>query len=156
MEIEGGEDFEVVPLSPVRRLEKRLAKLEEERQGLEARGLIREVMSLVKSNQAMVDEIVKSNDNLREELAKIPKKIDELLGTWKEFLEMLKKIGTEESTEGLKDRFDKLLEQNRMIIEGNEKMLEALEDLKRVTKSRLLGSSPTTATQRYPTIRIKR
>jgi len=64
------ENYEVIPLSPIRRLEERIKKLEKEREGFAYQGFMREILDLIQSNQKLVDEIVKANDQLRDEHVK--------------------------------------------------------------------------------------
>ncbi|MCD6477802.1 MAG: hypothetical protein J7K87_02245 [Candidatus Aenigmarchaeota archaeon] len=137
------ENYEVIPLSPIRRLEERIKKLEKEREGFAYQGFMREILDLIQSNQKLVDEIVKANDQLRDELAKIPGKIDELLQAWREFIDVLKEAsGTETNVSSLNEKFDELIEQNK-------EMIEAIKSIKRT-------HIDTNLPMRYPKIRIKR
>ena len=143
------EDYEVIPLSPIRKLEERIRRIEKEREGIAYESFIREILELIQSNQKLVDEIVKANDELREELAKIPGKIDEMLKAWREFIEILKEVGSTEATaSSLTEQFNKLVEQNK-------EMLEAIRSLKARTRTSALGTIET-GPSKYPKIRIKR
>ena len=137
------DEYEVIPMGPIRRLEDRIKKLEREKEGVAYQGFMREILDLIQSNQKLVDEIVKANDDLRDELAKIPGKIDELLKTWREFIDILKEVGgTENTSNALSSKFDELLEQNR-------EMLEAIRSMKK-------PHLETNITTKYPKIRIRR
>jgi len=85
------DDYEVVPTSPIRRLERRLSKVESSSSGSEVGRLIEQIIELVKSNQRVVDDVIKSDAELRNEISKIPGKIDELLSGMGEFLDLLKR-----------------------------------------------------------------
>ncbi len=143
VEIES-DDYEVIPVSPLRKLEERMKKMERDREGFAYEGFMREILELIQSNQKLVDEIVKANDELRDELAKIPGKIDELLTTWKEFIDILKEIGGAEATSAsVNNQFNKLMEQNR----------EMLDTMKSIKSKRMSHES---ASNKYPKIKIKR
>jgi|GEM_PF-1712475 len=146
IEIES-DDYEVIPVGPVKKLEERIRKMEREREGFAYEGFMREILELIESNQKLVDEIVKANDNLREELAKIPGKIDEMLKAWKEFIDILKEVGGAEATStSLNENFNKLMEQNK-------EMIESIKSL----KARKMAQGPgLEMANKYPKIRIKR
>lgn len=135
-------EYEVVPLGPIRKLEERIEKLERGTETTSFQGFIREILDLIQSNQKLVDEIVKANDSLRDELAKIPGKIDELLKAWREFIELLKEAGGTEATGGIQsDKIDEL-------INLNKEMLEALKSTK---TNQGIGY-----VRKYPKIRLRR
>lgn len=139
------DDYEVVPVGPIRKLEERIKKMERDKEGFAYESFMREILELIQSNQKLVDEIVKANDNLREELSKIPGKIDELLDTWKEFIDILKEVGGAEATSSsLTEQFNKLIEQNR----------EMLDSIKSIKSRRMVEGSETL--KKYPKIKIKR
>ena len=138
--------YEVIPLSPIRKLEERIRKMEREKEGFAYESFMREILELIQSNQKLVDEIVKANDELRQELSKIPGKIDEMLKAWKEFIDILKEVGNTEATaSSLTEQFNKLIEQNK-------DMLEAIKSLKVRTRS----GGVTLESVKYPKIRIKK
>ena len=140
-------DYEVIPVGPMRKLEERIKKMEREKEGFVYESFIREILELIQSNQKLVDEIVKANDNLREELARIPGKIDELLDTWREFIDILKEVGgAEASTASMTGQFNKLMEQNT-------EMLNTIKTLKSKRTSKGFG---TETSRKYPKIKIKR
>ncbi|UCG95281.1 MAG: hypothetical protein JSV92_04535 [archaeon] len=139
------DDYEVVPVGPIRKLEERIRKMESDREGFAYESFMREILELIQSNQKLVDEIVKANDELRDELAKIPGKIDELLGTWKEFIEVLKEVGgAEASSASMMEQFNKLMEQN-------QEMLDSIKSMRSRRSSEGIG-----APKKYPKIKIKR
>ena len=148
VEIEPDDDeYEVVPLSPIRKLEKRIDELEERKDVGGTKGLVLEVMDLIKANQRMVDEIVKSNNDLRRELEELPGKIDEVTEQWSEFLDILKR-GEESQpesavSEGISQDMKKLVELNKNLIEKNEEMVDSIVSLKESMRGKAGdGSSP--------------
>lgn len=144
------EEFEMIPVSPLRKMEKRLEELERGRESVKIEFLVKEVLDMVKSNQALVDEVIKSDERLRIELEKLPSKIDEMVSAWKEFIAVLKEAsGSEGSPSGDTGRkYDSLLEQNNEMLKANREILVTLESMRRGLKS----DKPE---REYPRIRIR-
>ena len=83
------EEFEIVPLSPIRRLEKRIEQLES-MGGIDSRQILRDIISIVRMNQQLVDELAKANDALRIEISKLPARLEELINSLNELLSYIK------------------------------------------------------------------
>ena len=128
------DEYEIIPTSPLRRLEKRIAELESSSSSSEIQKLTEEIIELIKSNQRIIDDIVKSDAELRNEISKIPGKIDELIGNMNEFMELLKTSATEETVtdiskdvmKPLVNKMDELIEQNKKSLEVNQAALTTL------------------------------
>ena len=134
-------EYELVPVAPVRRLEKRLDRLEES-SGFDPRGIFKEIVDIVRMNQQIVDELAKSSDALRIELAKLPGKLDELITNLKELISFIKTSGeeeavgiTQEAVKPIVDKLDEMVKTNKMISEKNDSMLELLDAISRRLKS---------------------
>jgi ABC-type transporter Mla subunit MlaD len=142
------EEYEVIPTSPIRRLEKRLDKMEDTTSASQVQKLMEQVIELIKSNQRIIDDVVKANAELREELARIPGKVDKLLGTLNDFMEILKEASEGESAgagltpevmKPLADKLGELVEQNKKSLEANHTMLTALETIDKRLKRIYMG-----------------
>lgn len=128
------EEYEIIPTSPIRRLEKRIAQIEAASSSAEIQRLIEQIIELIKSNQRIIDDIVKSDAELRNELSKIPGKIDELVRSMNEFMELLKTSATEETVSDISketmrplvSKISELIEQNKKNIEINQAVLTTL------------------------------
>ncbi|MFB6089406.1 MAG: hypothetical protein ABEK36_06515 [Candidatus Aenigmatarchaeota archaeon] len=155
VEINADDEYEVVPMGPIKKLEKRIDKIEGRRSNSDVKMLIRDVMDLMKSNQNLVDEIVKADDQLREELSKTRSKIDDVIGMWQDFIEIMKEAGAGESaTSGLEEKFDRLLEQNEKMMKINKKLAKVMSSGSKSSKNRF---SPTSGNSGdYPNIRIRK
>jgi len=119
----GSDEYEVIPTSPIRRLEKRLDQVETGSYSSEVRKLIEQIMELIQSNQKIVQETIRSNSELRDELSQIPGKIDQLLSEIGEFMKLLRASSEEEggtSSESMKPLLDKLTE----LVDNNKKGFE--------------------------------
>lgn len=147
------EEYEIIPTSPIRRLEQRISKVESTSSSSEVRKLIEEIIELIKSNQRVIDDVVKSDAQLRNELSRIPSKIDELLENMKQFMDLLKASSTEEAMSDIsKDvmmplikKMDELVQQNKQSVEVNQAALTSLGIIDRRLK-RL--NAPTEQSQR--------
>ena len=122
------EDFEVVPLSPVRRLEKRIEKLESS-PDFDMKDFFHELIAIIRMNQEIVDQLAKANDSLRIELAKLPAKIDELNKNLTELLTYIKAAAMEEATGVSPETFKPLTEKIDQLIKTNEKIAVSNEDV---------------------------
>lgn len=144
------EEYEVIPTSPIRRIEKRLEKVEDTSSTSQVQKLMEQVIELIKSNQRIIDDVVKANAELRDELAKIPGKVDKLLGTMNDFMEILKEASQEEAggaaigpevMKPLADKLGELVEQNKKSLESNGTMITALDTIDKRLKRLYLGIS---------------
>lgn len=143
------EEFELVPLSPIRRMEKRIDKLENTTGGVDVREFFRELVAIIRMNQEIVDELAKSSDALRIELSKLPAKIDEVTGNLNELLSYIKAAAVEEATQipadafkPLTEKLEQLVETNKKIIENNENVSGLLESIDKKMKPSLPPRPP--------------
>jgi predicted transcriptional regulator len=119
------DEYEIIPTSPLRRLEKRISQVESSSSTSETQRLIEQIIELIKSNQRIIDDIIKADAELRDEISKIPGKIDELLSSMHEFMEILKTSATEETvTDISKDVMQPLVGKMTEMIEQNKKTVE--------------------------------
>lgn len=135
-------DYELIPMSPIRRLEKRLEKVESLSYS-DPKNIFRDIIDIVRMNQMIVDELCKANDALRIELARLPAKLDELIMSMKEIITFIKSSGEEETSGMTKevmkpvvDKLDEMVKTNKTITEKNDSMLELLDEIGRKLKSR--------------------
>ncbi|MEM2174713.1 MAG: hypothetical protein QXI58_03720, partial [Candidatus Micrarchaeia archaeon] len=126
------EEFEIIPVNPLRRLEKRIERLEAYSVE-DPKSIFKDIIEIVRMNQQIVDELAKSNDALRVELAKLPGRLDELITDMKELIAFIKASGEAEqpgiNPEIMKpvvEKLDAIVNLNKSFIEKNETMLELL------------------------------
>ena len=136
------EEFEIIPVNPIRRLEKRIERLEA--YSLEdPKSIFKDIIEIVRMNQQIVDELAKSNDALRIELSKLPGRLDELINDMKELIAFIKASGeAEQPTFGpeimkpVVEKLDTLININKSFVEKNEVMMELLDEVnKRLKRS---------------------
>ncbi|UCD03129.1 MAG: hypothetical protein JSV63_00645 [Candidatus Aenigmatarchaeota archaeon] len=150
------EEYEVIPTSPIRRLEKRVEKVEDTSSTSQVQKLMEQVIELIKSNQRIIDDVVKANTELRDELSRVPGKVDKLLDTMNEFMELLKVASEEEERLGsgpeafkpMIDKMSEMVEQNKQSLETNHTMLAALETIDKRLKRLYMGLTGTYAARR--------
>lgn len=123
-------------MSPLRRLEKRLEKMEETK-GVDSQKFFSELVEIVRMNQGVVDELAKANDALRVELSRLPGKLDELISNLDELISFIKAAGAngEPSATGgagldpLLKKMDEIVEGNKKIVESNEALSGAIDQI---------------------------
>jgi uncharacterized coiled-coil protein SlyX len=130
------DEYELIPLSPLRKLEKRITQLEST--GVDTKEFFQEFVDIVKMNQQLVDEVIKANNALRVELSRLPAKIDEMTKNLSELLSYIKTAAIEEISPGgsesfkvMPEKMDKLIELNKRIVESNETLTGLMETLDR-------------------------
>lgn len=134
------DEYELVPMSPLRRMEKRIELLEQSGT-MDGKEFYREMVDIIRMNQQIVDELAKANDALRIEISKLPSKMEELISHMKELISFIKASATEETlgtdSAPMNKKLEELVETNKKIIENNQAVLNVLEDLgKKLTTPR--------------------
>jgi len=130
------DEYELVPMSPLRRLEKRIELLEQSGT-MDGKEFYRELVDIIRMNQQIVDELAKANDALRIEISKLPPRMEELISHMKELISFIKASANEEvmmgtdSAKPLNSKLEELVETNKKIVENNQAVLGVLEDLGR-------------------------
>jgi len=133
------EEYELIPISPLRRLEKRIEEVEATSQSKDASEIFKDVIDIVRMNQQIVDELAKANDALRIEISKLPSKIDDLVNNLNELISFIKASASEEATPSysgesvrpLAEKMDALIETNKKAAENNQSIVSALEEIDR-------------------------
>lgn len=132
------DEYELIQLSPIRKLEKRIAQLESSNVGVDTKAFFQEFVDIVKMNQQLVDEVIKANNTLRVELSRLPGKIEEMSKGVNELLSYIKAAAIEEvnpaATESFKvmpEKMDKLIELNKRIVESNETLANLMDTMDR-------------------------
>ena len=152
------EDYEIIPTSPIRKLEQRLGRLENSSATSEVNRLIEQIVELIKSNQRIINDVIKSDSELRSEISRMPAMVEALTSKMEEFLEILRASATEEAMDGgspgvsmepLVDKIDELVKQNKKVEETNQAVLANLTSIDNRLKRLYLGTSATSQTRRY-------
>ena len=143
-------DFESDPLSPIRRLERRIDRLEETRNprvdnpnrtenSNSTREFLHDITSIIKLNQDSIDNLIQSTNALKSELAKLPSELEEVTKNINELLNYIKE-GAQNSENlqissdvlsPLTGKLDELIQTNKKMIENDENVSRLLESIER-------------------------
>jgi len=150
------EAYEVVPVTPLRRLEERIKKLEMSTVIPQIQSLITQIIELIKTNQRLVDDIIRANNSLREELSITADKINKLVKSMEELIEMIKSA-SEEELSSLITRIEipeikELVKTQKDLLETNQKILEGIEQLNKKIRA---GTPVSHILAQYPHIKLK-
>jgi len=78
------EEYELVPVGPLRRIEKRMEKIEK---GGTNNEMVKELIDVVRTNQKIIDEVVKINSEMINKVSDLNSKVTELTEKMGNFLE---------------------------------------------------------------------
>jgi methyl-accepting chemotaxis protein len=152
--------YEIIPVTPIRKLEERMEKIESSGSTPQLQNLINQIIELIRNNQKIVNDVIQANNDLRNELSKLPSKMDELIDTINGFLELVEAAGKEEvnvtpqpvqsNAEAFKpiiDELRKISDQNQKLVESNQVVLNELNKMDRKLKG---GMPVSTLLSNYP------
>ena len=154
--------YEIIPVTPIKKLQERIEKIESARVTPDLQNLINQIIELIRSNQKIVNDVIRANTDLKNELSKLPSKIDELLTTINDFLSLVEAAGREEMEAKpqqaapdvfklMVEELKKISEQNKKLIESNQSVLEELNKMSRKIKSKGAAGMPvSTLLSSYP------
>lgn len=137
---ENEHEYEVFPISPIRKLEKRITQLESAG-GMDTREFYREMADIIRMNQQLVDELAKANDSLRIELSKLPSKLDDLISRLDELISFIKASAAEEvpaaqpeTLKPLSEKLDELIDATKKVYESNQEVISVLDEMSKKMK----------------------
>jgi ABC-type transporter Mla subunit MlaD len=152
--------YEIIPVTPIRKLEERMEKIESSGSTPQLQNLINQIIELIRNNQKIVNDVIQANNDLRNELSKLPSKMDELIDTINGFLELVEAAGKEEvnvtpqanqpNADAFKpiiDELKKISDQNQKLVESNQVVLDELGKMDRKLKG---GMPVSTLLSNYP------
>jgi hypothetical protein len=116
------DEYEIIPTSPLRRMERRIEKVESGSYSSEIRKLIEQVIELIKSNQRIIDDSIKANNDLIAEVSKVPNKIEDLIIEMREFMKLLRTSAEEDEVSSIsKEVMQPLVEKMNLLVEHMKK-----------------------------------
>jgi hypothetical protein len=157
------EEFELIPISPLRRLERRLEKMESTK-GVDVKEFFNQLVDIVRMNQQLVDELAKANDAMRIEISKLPGRLDDLINNLNELISFIKASAGADagqaaaggaSLEPLLKKMDALIEGNKKIAQSNEAVLSSVDQLFMKMKKPGVGVGRRMPRRRLPPLRKK-
>jgi uncharacterized coiled-coil protein SlyX len=122
------EEYEVVPLTPLRKIEQRLERIEQGSPGYNA--VLKDLAEMVKENQKVVDNLINTNSELIANVGCLSEKLGELTRKFDEFMDSIEVSETSEEPE----EFKQMKEQNKKLEEMNQELSDRLKKLERKMK----------------------
>jgi uncharacterized coiled-coil protein SlyX len=100
------DEYELVQLSPIRKIEKRLEKIERTGTSTE---MIKELLDVVRTNQKIVDDMVKVNSEMISKVSELTNSVSSMTSKINDFIGNLEVVGSGENvSEGLSGAEEKI------------------------------------------------
>lgn len=130
------EEYELVPLDPIRSLEKKVERLEA---SLTGKSVSQEYLDLVRTNQQVVDDLVRMNTEVISKLLQLSDSINGLVGKLNDFMNKFEIAGgSEENIEKMKA----LEEENKRLKDGYEELIEKMSKVEKRVNALLISKMP--------------
>ena len=134
----GDEDYEVVPVGPIRKLERRIDEIQEQQTQSGNSELVSDVIDIMKSNQKIVNDMTESTHELKNSVEDLTHKMDDVIDNMNSFMDLLEEA-SEMDMEGevvgdierqlAEAMGDKLEKVSKDIEESNQEVVDRLEQL---------------------------
>ncbi len=127
------EEYELVPTTPIRRLERRIEEIEKALEKERGATFVKDIVDIIKTNQLIIDELVRSNEALKMEISKLYPKLDALVSQMSELLNFIRASIAEEliGPEIFKPVAKRLDEMNKKLSEEVEALKALIEELRK-------------------------
>ena len=102
------EEYELVPMNPIRRIEKRMERIEAAGTGTD---VIKELIDVVRTNQQVVDNVVRINSEMISRVSELSSSVNELTKKINDFMNRVEITGESEATE---EKEEKSLDKERL------------------------------------------
>jgi len=137
------EEFELVPLDPIKALERRIERLE---QSIPKHTASLEFLELVKTNQQVVDDLVKMNSQVIHRLLSLTDAINNLVSKLNDFMSKFE-IATSEVSE---EKLGELEREQARIRNEYEELSQRLAKLEKRINAMLLAKMPVSSMRKLP------
>ena len=91
------EEYELIPVNPIRKIEKRLDDVERRKSGGE---INKELLDMARINQEVVDDLVKTNSKITAKISEMIDSTDKLTDKLSAFIDRIEVSGEESETKG--------------------------------------------------------
>ncbi len=122
------EEYELVSVTPLRKLEKRLELMEKGSPGYNA--VLKDLVEMMKENQRVVDDLIKTNSELIAGIGQLSQHLAGLTGKFDEFMESIEVSGTSEEPA----EWSHIKEEAKKMADINKEMDDRLKKLERQMK----------------------
>lgn len=130
------DEYEIVPLDPIRSLERKIERLEASMTG---KSVSQEYLELVRTNQQVVDDLVKMNTEVINRLLQLSDSINGLVVKLNEFMNKFEIAGGgEEGSERIKIMED----DNKRMKDTYEELLDKMNKLEKRVNAMLISKMP--------------
>ncbi len=128
------DEYEVIPLDPIRKLERRIDEMEQKSELSREEGVIRDVVDIMKTNQQMVNNMVDSTNNLKTSVEDLTHKMDTIIDDIGKFLDLLEEASEASLEQDINRNIEDslvspLTDKMSEIVETNQQMLEGLSSV---------------------------
>jgi len=120
------EEYEIIPINPIRRLEKRVESIEKSGSSAET---VKELVDIVRANQRVVDDIVKVNSDMMNKVSVLTASVNNMSDKINDFMSRIEITGESEPAatgETYKDLEEKLEDKLDARLSKLEKRVNAL------------------------------
>ncbi len=122
------EEYEVVPITPLRKIEQRLERIEHGSPGYNS--VLKDLAEMMKENQRTVDHLINTNAELITNISGLSNHLGALTTKFKEFMDSIEVSETSEEPE----EWSKIKDGNKKLEETNQELLDKLKKLERKMK----------------------
>ncbi len=130
--------------SPIKRLEKRIASMESNGFNFNTNKFLDDTTQILKGNQSIINDVLRSNNDLRGDIESLSGKMDTFLTSMNEFLGLLKLASQENAdpADNLTKKLSEAADHNKNIMQLNQSMLTTLELIEKRLKRQTAEDKP--------------
>jgi len=146
------DDYEMVPVSPMRKMERKISSLESSNYAKKMEVFTDKLFDISELNQKIIDDVVRSNQSLREDLAVLIGKMENLTKKMDGFMDLMNQAMELDTTSGAgKEAMEliskPIIENMKSLVDNNretsEMIMQSLNDIsKTIRRSQFSHMSP--------------
>jgi hypothetical protein len=155
------EDYEVVPIGPIRKLERRLDEVQQQAEESQGSGnydeLVSDVIDIMKSNQKIVNDMTESTHELKNSVEDLTHKMDETIDNMNAFMDLLNEASEMDMEDELVGDMEgriadaigsKMQQMSSEMQQSNEQVVEKLSELNDTIRKSYASSNVNSGNQR--------
>ncbi|OYT35293.1 MAG: hypothetical protein B6U87_00590 [Candidatus Aenigmarchaeota archaeon ex4484_52] len=124
-------DYEINPISPMRKIERKLESLENSQLSKRIETFTDKMFSVTELNQKIIDDVIRSNHGLREDLSVLIGKIETLTKKMESFMNLMNQameidVGTNATKDVINTISKPIMQNINEIVQQNKKTNDAL------------------------------
>jgi predicted RNase H-like nuclease (RuvC/YqgF family) len=122
------DEYELISVTPLRKLEKRLDVIEKGSPGYNA--VLRDLVEMMKENQHVVDSLIKTNSELISNIGELSQRLSGLTGKFGEFMDSIEVAGTSEEPQ----EWSNIKKEAHQMADLNKELEDRIKKLERQMK----------------------